>query len=258
LPDYASYVVVATLMLGLLLAERLWPASASQKGEWTTNAWAFALTSAGHVLMVALLAVQETALVNALGGGLVDLRLLPWWAGAVLYLVVMDLGEYLFHRAQHAIPCLWAMHSLHHSDTALNVTSTQRHFWLEPAIKSVTIWLVVSLLFRADALILMTYFFATLANFLFHANLRLGLGRVSWLVNSPQYHRLHHSIEPAHDGVNYAALLPIFDVLSGVYRRPLAKEYPATGLAAPNAKPLEMLVWPARQVLRREAKLVRP
>ncbi len=258
MPDYAPYVVVAALVLGLLLAERLWPASATQKGEWTTNAWAFALTSAGHALIVALLAVQETALVNALGGGLVDLRILPWWAGALTYLVAMDLGEYLFHRAQHAIPFLWAMHSLHHSDTALNVTSTQRHFWLEPAIKSVTIWLVVSLMFRADAFIFGVYFVASLANFLFHANLRLGAGPASWLINTPQYHRLHHSIDPAHDGVNYAAILPIFDVLSGSYRRPRKGEYPATGLPAPSAQPLELLVWPARKALRRVEGLARP
>jgi sterol desaturase/sphingolipid hydroxylase (fatty acid hydroxylase superfamily) len=163
----------------------------------------------------------------------------------------MDLGEYLFHRAQHAIPFLWAMHSLHHSDTALNVTSAQRHFWLEPAMKSVTIWLLVSLLFRADTLIFTTYFLASLANLLFHSNLRLGVGRASWLINTPQYHRLHHSIEPEHNGVNYAAILPIFDVLTGAYRRPRAGEYPATGLPERSARPHELLVWPARDALRR-------
>jgi sterol desaturase/sphingolipid hydroxylase (fatty acid hydroxylase superfamily) len=47
---------------------------------------------------------------------LVDGRDLPWPLAVIAFFLVVDLGEYLFHRAQHAIPLLWALHSLHHSD----------------------------------------------------------------------------------------------------------------------------------------------
>jgi hypothetical protein len=36
----------------------------------------------------------------------------------------LDLMEYLFHRVQHSVPIMWSMHSLHHSDAALNATTT--------------------------------------------------------------------------------------------------------------------------------------
>ena len=71
-----------------------------------------------------------TLTVNALGGGLIELPT----SGAGLavaipcYALAMDGGEYLFHRAQHRIPLLWAMHSLHHSDPAVNVSNGAQAF----------------------------------------------------------------------------------------------------------------------------------
>jgi sterol desaturase/sphingolipid hydroxylase (fatty acid hydroxylase superfamily) len=181
----------------------------------------------------------------------VDLTAWPLAGGFLVYLLAMDLGEYLFHRAQHAVPWLWAMHSLHHSGTALNVTTAQRHYWLERVLKSLTIWLAVALLFRVDAAILSLYAALSFWHFFTHANVRIGFGPLSWLVNSPQHHRLHHSRAPEHYNANYAALLPIFDVVSGAYRRPRRSEFPETGLdMAPPASGFELIVWPVRGLIR--------
>ncbi len=248
---YFGIVLMATTGAVLLGLERLWPASRTQRGEWVNNSAAFLLILLAQVLLGAFWATSETRLVNGLGGGLVDLRGLPWLAGAAIYLIAMDLGEYAFHRAQHAFPWLWALHSLHHSDRGLNVTTTQRHFWLDPAIKSVSIWLAVALLFKVSQPMLTFYVVVSLYNFVSHANLRLGFGPVSWLWNSPQYHRLHHSTDETHYNANFAALLPIFDVVTGAYHRPRPGEFPATGLEDRAVGPLEVMVWPIRGVFRR-------
>jgi sterol desaturase/sphingolipid hydroxylase (fatty acid hydroxylase superfamily) len=94
-----------------------------------------------------------------LGGGLVTLPSSGWGLvpAVALYAVTMDFGEYVFHRAQHRFPVLWAMHPLQHSDRAVNVSTTQRHFWAEQAIKSATIYLMVGLLFRTSDRILVIY-----------------------------------------------------------------------------------------------------
>jgi sterol desaturase/sphingolipid hydroxylase (fatty acid hydroxylase superfamily) len=244
--DYASYGLLAVVIGALLAVERLWPASSTQRGEWMNNVTTFALTITSQKVLVTLLVVAEAGLISAFGGGLFDLRGLPWGIGAVVYLVAMDLGEYLFHRAQHVFPWLWAMHSLHHSDRAVNVTTTQRHFWLEPALKAASIWLAVALMFKVDAFILGFYAVATLYHYVSHANIRLGFGPLSWLLNSPQYHRLHHSLEPRHYNANFAALLPIFDVVSGAYIRPARDEFPDTGLDECVTRPLDLVTWPVR------------
>jgi sterol desaturase/sphingolipid hydroxylase (fatty acid hydroxylase superfamily) len=250
-----GYGVLAAITLFLIGAERVWPASTFQRGEWLNNAGAFALTALCQMVLIPLLAVSETGLINQIGGGLIDLRQWPWSLGALAYLVAMDLGEYLFHRAQHTIPWMWAMHSLHHSDRALNVASSQRHFWLEPALKSVSIGLVVALAFKVNGEIVAVYFFTSFYHLIVHANLRLGFGRFSWIWNSPQYHRLHHSREAQHYNTNFAALLPVFDVISGSYQRPRRDEFPETGLDERVAAPLELIVWPVRAVLRRRDKV---
>lgn len=248
---YVYVLASATIAAAILGLERLRPASGSQRGEWLNNATAFGLILFSQGFLGAVWATSETHLVNGLGGGLIDLRGLPWVAGAAIYLVAMDVGEYAFHRAQHAFPWMWAMHSLHHSDRALNATTTVRHFWLDPALKSVSIWLAVALMFKVNQTILACYVIASFYNLVSHANLRLGFGPLSWLWNSPQYHRLHHSTDAAHYNANFAALLPIFDVLTGAYHRPAPAEFPPTGLEDRPITPLEMIVWPIRGVFRR-------
>ena len=250
----ADIGATAGIVVALLGLERLWPAHITQRREWLNNGLALALTTLSQSFPVALIATSETGLINALGGGLVDLRRLPFVLGAGIYVLAMDAGEYLFHRAQHAFPWLWAMHSLHHSDRAINVLTTQRHFWLEPAIKAISIWLAVALLFKANVQMLVVYFVFAQYNFLSHSNLKLGFGPLSWVLNSPMYHRLHHSRRPEHYNANFAALFPIFDLLAGAYRPPHAGEIPDTGLDECVAKPLEILVWPVRGIIGRAPK----
>ena len=209
-----------------------------------------AVLLAAGMLAGAWLGPVTTLAVNAMGGGFFVLPTygLGLVAGIAIYVLAMDLGEYVFHRAQHAIPFMWAMHSLHHSDPDFGTTTTIRHFWLEPAIKGLTVWLAVGLLFKASPLIVSVYGVVSYYNFLIHANLRLNFGKASWLLNAPAYHRLHHSCAPEHFNCNFAALFPVFDVLSGAYRPARDGECPDTGLDT-GAKPdalHQALFWPLR------------
>jgi sterol desaturase/sphingolipid hydroxylase (fatty acid hydroxylase superfamily) len=115
-------------------------------------------------------------------------------------------------------------------------------------IKSLTVWLAVGVAFKASPAIVGIYAAATYLNVLIHSNTRLHLGRLSWLVNTPAYHRLHHSALPEHWNCNFAALLPIYDVIFGGYRRPGAQERPPTGLDTGETprNALEVLLWPLR------------
>jgi sterol desaturase/sphingolipid hydroxylase (fatty acid hydroxylase superfamily) len=61
--------------------------------------------------------------------------------------VLLDFFAYWNHRLMHALPPLWRLHALHHSDSDLDVTTTIRHHpvevlaqsaldaWLCPAIR---------------------------------------------------------------------------------------------------------------------------
>jgi sterol desaturase/sphingolipid hydroxylase (fatty acid hydroxylase superfamily) len=159
------------------------------------------------------------------------------------YILAMDLGECLFHRAQHMIPMLWRMHSLHHSDPCMNATTANRHFWGDALIKALTIWPVAAIAFRPTTSTLAIYALISLYNYFSHANLTVNFGRWSWVLNSPAYHRIHHSREPQHYGVNFAGLFPIFDVVLGSYLPPAVT--PQTGLDDMPRGLVQALIWPA-------------
>jgi sterol desaturase/sphingolipid hydroxylase (fatty acid hydroxylase superfamily) len=84
----------------------------------------------------------------------------------------------------------------------------------------------------------------------------LDFGRFAWLLNAPSYHRLHHSSSPEHFNCNYAASLPLYDVLCGTYRPARPGQWSAVGLAdRGDAKDFfDLLFWPMRGPLRAPAR----
>lgn len=209
--------------------------------DWRTNLTAWTMHIAAAFAFLPLLPLWQ-------GHGLIDGAALPFWLAFPLYLVVHDLGEYLFHRAQHRIPLLWAMHSLHHSDPKMSALTTMRHFWGDQLVKTVTIWSAASLVISPTAELVLVYSLAMLWNFVVHSALRIDFGRWSWLLNTPAYHRRHHSQLPEHYDSNFAGLLPIFDVIAGSYHRP--DGFPPTGLDVRPEGAVEVALWPLMHRLR--------
>lgn len=173
---------------------------------------------------------------------LVDGTALPLWLGFALFLVVRDAAEFAFHLAQHKVPFLWRMHSLHHSDPEMTALTTNRHFWGDQLIKALTIWPLSELIIGPGPEILGLYGIVSLYNYVIHANLRIDFGRWSWALNCPAYHRRHHSLLPEHYDSNFAALLPVFDVICGTYRRP--DGWPPTGQDRMPESLGELVAWP--------------
>lgn len=185
---------------------------------------------------------------------LIDGKSLPFWLGALIFVLVGDLFAYLFHRAQHAIPFMWAMHSLHHSDEHLNATTTERHFWADRILKSVSSFPLAALVIHPTPPMVFFGSILSLWNYVAHANIKLNFGRWSWLLNCPAYHRRHHSLLPEHFNSNYAAIFPIWDVIAGSYF--VANDYPPTGLDDRKAGGFgDALIWPLRDAARRRHRV---
>lgn len=224
------------VVLALMLCERRWAAS-NEETSLRINILAYLLFSASGLMLLPLIAPH-------VANGLVDLASWPFLLGLAAFTILMDLGEFLFHRAQHKIPWLWRMHALHHSDPNMNVATTSRHYWAEPLIKSATIWPLCLVVASPSPAITTAYAVISIYHYLVHANLRIDFGRWSWLLNSPAYHRRHHSSQPEHFNSNYASLFPIFDVLTGSYHRPTG--FPATGLMKTPRSLADIFFWPLR------------
>lgn len=225
------------VVAAITLAERI-----RHKGptDWVRNLQAW-------VLYFAMGAVFLTVWPEWRGDSLIDLSAYPLWFALPIFLLVHDFLEFFYHYAQHKIPALWAMHSLHHSDPEMSALTTNRHFWGDQLVKGLTIWPVMAMLTTSTGTLIVLYAFISLYNYFIHANLRVDFGRWSWVLNCPAYHRRHHSRLPEHYDTNFAALFPLWDVLFGTYRRP--DGWPPSGLeeGAPCSV-MDLLNWPLRHL----------
>ena len=227
--------VVYPIIFGGLLLERIFPAERNQPLRHI----GFNLLYAPVFFFITALALPPlqsiTAPWVAASGGWVPIKLADstWGllAQGMAYIVVYDFFYYWFHRAQHTFKPLWAQHKLHHSDVSLNISTSGRHHWLEEPLRVFLMMLPMAMVFDVAApniawvatpLLLWPFFI--------HLNVRLPLGPLTPVLAGPQLHRIHHSMEPRHHDRNYAAYVPVWDILFGTYCHPNPGEYPRTGL----------------------------
>jgi sterol desaturase/sphingolipid hydroxylase (fatty acid hydroxylase superfamily) len=145
-----TYSALLALVLSARAVERIRPVEREQSRAHLVLDWKLAAVNIGLNSLFAPAAKASGAfIVNWAGGGWIALRADGWWflPSFALVLLANDLFAYLWHRAQHKIPVLWAMHSLHHSAEALNIVTGARHFWLETVITTAFLP-VLAILFR--------------------------------------------------------------------------------------------------------------
>lgn len=58
--------------------------------------------------------------------GLLNRVPLPPGLSLVSALLLVDLSEYVIHRAYHSVPVLWRLHRVHHSDPQVDLTTALR------------------------------------------------------------------------------------------------------------------------------------
>lgn len=208
--------------------------------------------------------VTTNALASKVGLGFIDLS---WLSNqsvaaqiglALLNLFILDFFIYWFHRMQHTIGWMWDIHLVHHSDEDINVTTTTLHSWLHFIVLSAWVALPMSVLFKLPE-VSSAIIGTTLAGWMFvtHLNVKLSLGRWSWLVVGPQLHRIHHSAMPQHFNKNFAGYFPIWDILFGTYWEPASSEYPPTGVPGTVVRTVtEATIYPfKRWILLARAKI---
>src|SRR5262245_5626440 len=162
--------------------------------------------------------------------------LLPLFGFVPLF--IFDFFYYWFHRLQHTSCWLWEQHKLHHTDEAVNVSTSIRNHWTELGFRALLIMIPMVVLFNVTPVEAgVVSMFTGQWGYLAHANIKLPLGPLSYVFVGPQAHRIHHSIQEQHRNRNFAAFFPIWDIIFGTFYRPAVNEYPATGVAGEQGTP---------------------
>lgn len=155
------------------------------------------------------------------------------WVSLILYLIIFDAVDYLYHRAQHRYAWLWQLHALHHSQRQLTMWSDNRNHLLDDLLRDALIVLVSQLIGVPPAQFVAIVVLTQLVESLSHANLRFSFGPLGQrLLVGPRFHRRHHAIDydattPA-GGYNFGVLLPIWDIVCRTAR--FQEGYAATGI----------------------------
>ena len=165
-------------------------------------------------LLVPATTVSVAWYANEQGWGLLQYTQWPIWLTYLVAIIVLDLAIYWQHRCFHAIPSLWRLHSVHHSDHDIDVSTALRFHPLEICL-SLGFKLVIVLLLGipAAAIIIFEILLNAMAMFN-HSNiqLRTPLDRVLRLaVVTPDMHRVHHSQQAREIRCNFGFNLSCWD-----------------------------------------------
>ena len=211
----------------------------SAKERWPTNL-ALVVISSGLAAVVPLTAFggAEWARTNQIGlMNWIETPIILVWIISYLALSFLD---FIVHLASHKIPLLWRFHKIHHSDHALDVTSTFRsHPVMQTGLIGVELLFVI-LLGLSPEIVLGRTVLVLFVNLSHHTTLLIpekidkALRRV---IMTPRLHHLHHSAHVSETDTNYGLDLVIWDQLFRTYlpesKRPKAEfkygldQYPA-------------------------------
>ncbi len=188
--------------------------------RWVSNLGLTAINSLLPPLIVPIAAVGAALAARENGAGLFNRVEAPQWLAFAGSVVALDFIVYLQHRMFHAVPVLWRLHRVHHSDVDLDVSSGVRFHFAEILI-SLGIKIAAILLLGPPATAVLVFEIVLNGTSLFnHANLRLPL-RVDrvlrWFLVTPDMHRVHHSVVWKESNSNFGFNLPWWDRLCGTY-----------------------------------------
>jgi len=160
------------------------------------------------------------------GWGLLNVVAPPVWLGVPLAVAFLDLVIYFQHVAFHALPTLWRLHRVHHTDLDFDVTTGTRFHPIEILISTAIKCAAVAAIGAPVVAVLVFELLLNATSMFSHGNVRLApkLDRwLRWAVVTPDMHRVHHSVEFNETSSNFGFNMPWWDRLFGTYRAQPAK-----------------------------------
>jgi sterol desaturase/sphingolipid hydroxylase (fatty acid hydroxylase superfamily) len=218
----ATVGVILAAMALVALVEAAIPLHA--RGRWNRahlgpNLALTFLTFATNALFSGVL-VMALVRLETDGFGLLRLLALGPWGSVVVAVLALDFSFYVAHVAMHKVPAFWRFHSVHHSDPAVDVTTTIRQHPGEGVIRYAFLAPAALAMGASPGAFAVYRVGVALSGLLEHANFRLPLwlDRVLSLVFTwPNLHKIHHSRDPRYTDTNYGNLVSWWDRLFSTF-----------------------------------------
>jgi len=171
----------------------------------------------------AFLLIRASNYVDSNSIGLIQYFPLPLVVFTILGVMLLDLlGAWLVHWTEHHVKWMWQFHLIHHTDMNLDASSANRHHPGESVIRFV-FTLVAVMIVGAPVWMVLLYqaLSVTLSQFN-HSNIKMPKWldtSISWLLVTPDMHRVHHHYRQPYSDSNYGNIFSIWDKLFNTYRK---------------------------------------
>lgn len=215
--------LAATVALLASLAGLQW--AAPTRGDasvvrWRVNLGVIAVSTVVTRLLLPVSATAVAVWAQTRGMGLFNQIATPFALAFGSALVALDCAIYWQHRAFHGPNLLWRIHRVHHTDIGFDASLGLRFHPFEILLSALfKLGVIVALGIAPVAVVV--YELVLLCMSLFtHADVALPRrldAILRWLIVTPDWHRVHHSIHCAETNSNYGNWLSVWDRMFGTY-----------------------------------------
>lgn len=146
---------------------------------------------------------------------------MPLWAYTIVGLLLLDLiGAWFVHWTEHKVKWMWKFHLIHHSDTNVDTTSANRHHPGESVFRFIFTTAGIVIAGAPMWMVFMYQAISVLLSQFNHANIVIPKwldNAISWVIVSPDMHKVHHHYVLPYTDSNYGNIFSIWDRLFGTY-----------------------------------------
>lgn len=223
LTSLQKLIWIVSCMSVFWMAEGLYPLRTFRHNKWEHSKVNFILLGTTILINIAF-GVATTGIFEWTGQhhfGVFNMLEWPIWIELILAIMVLDfIAQYLVHYLLHKVKFMWKFHTVHHSDTAVDVTTGTRHHPGDFIMRE-SFALIAIVIFGMPIAFYLIYRILTIFfTYLTHANLRLPTNidkAISMIFISPNMHKFHHHFERPWTDTNYGNIFSIWDHIFGTY-----------------------------------------
>ncbi|MCJ8211485.1 sterol desaturase family protein [Mucilaginibacter sp. RS28] len=144
----------------------------------------------------------------------------PVGCQVLFFLFTHDLYIYLFHRFQHANKYFWRIHEAHHSGKQVDFLAGSRSHILEIIINQTIEFAPIIILGADPAVIPIKAMLDAMFGMFIHANIKVNLGKLKYIINTPELHLWHHANYQEVFHANFSTKFAFWDYLFGTVYDP--------------------------------------
>lgn len=225
--NYFYWLLAVSLFFWLLEILRPWrTGQAVFRKDFALDAWYMffnlfifpLLGFAGASALAEYILLRSLALENPAWFTVVSVAHWPAWLQILVLFLARDFVQWCVHRLLHRVPWLWEFHKVHHSVEQMGFAAHLRYHWMENIVYRVLEYLPLAMLGFGPVNFFLVYLTSLVIGHWNHANFKLELGPLKYILNSPQMHIWHHALVipgGRRYGVNYGLSLSLWDYLFG-------------------------------------------